>query len=81
MHEKIKNIYNNDNNENSKKLLNYLLEKNIKYKKSKEKISDHDLVILKLCDYNSLININYNLNQLKRITKYHNIKVTGNKKN
>jgi hypothetical protein len=78
LHDKIKIVYNN-HDENNKNLLNYLLEKNIPNKKSKEKINNDDLVLLKTSDYNSLININYNLNQLKTIAKHHKIKISGNK--
>lgn len=65
-------------NEDRQNLLDYLLDKNIPIKKPKEKINNDDLVI-KINDYDSLLNINYNLNQLKIIAKKYNIKVSGNK--
>tara|TARA_B100000902_G_scaffold392695_1_gene445520 strand:- start:1046 stop:2188 length:1143 start_codon:yes stop_codon:yes gene_type:complete len=84
--DKTKNYYNtiitsenNNQNENTKNLLYFLLEKNIPNKKTKEKINNNDLFQLKFHDYEALVNINYNLNQLKLIAKDHNIKVSGNK--
>ena len=65
-------------NVNREKLLNYLLDKDIPIRKSKEKINNDDIV-LHLIDYKSLININYNLNQLKTIAKNNNVKVSGKK--
>ena len=65
-------------NVNIENLLNYLLDKDIPIRKSKEKINNDD-VVLNLIDYKSLLNINYNLNQLKTIAKNNNVKVSGNK--
>lgn len=64
---------------NHENLLNYLLQKNIPNKKAKEKINNENMVIIKINEYESLININYNLTQLKIIAKNYSIKVSGNK--
>ena len=66
-------------NEIKKNFLNCLLDRKIPYKKSKEKIKNEDLVDLKIADFDLLININYNLNQLKFFAKNHNITISGNK--
>ena len=60
-------------------ILNYYLNKTIPFKKNKEKINNNDLIIPKYKDFNNILNINYNLTQLKKIIKYYKIRISGNK--
>ena len=60
-------------------ILSYYLNKTIPFKKNKEKINNNDLIIPKYKDYNNILTINYNLNQLKKFIKHYKIKISGNK--
>ena len=60
-------------------ILKFYLNKNIPIKKNKEKINNNELIIPTYKNYENIININYNLTQLKKILKYYNLKITGNK--
>ncbi len=60
-------------------LSEHLLNKEIPFKKIKNKISDENFYIPKLCEYMNIVNINYNMQQIKMICKKYNLKITGNK--
>ena len=60
-------------------ILFFYLNKSIPIKKNKSKINNNDLIIPKYKDYKNIININYNLTQLKNIIRYHKLKINGNK--
>ena len=60
-------------------LSEYLLNKELPHKKPRIKVSDDDFVIPKLSEYSNLLDINYNIQQLKKISKEHFIKLSGNK--
>ncbi len=62
-----------------KNFLEYFFNKDLPIKKTKIKINDDDFVIPKLSEYSNLLSINYNIQQLKKISKEHNIKISGNK--
>jgi len=49
------------------------------HKKRKKKVSDDDFVVPKINEYNFLLELNYNVSQLKKICKIYNLKVSGNK--
>ena len=57
----------------------FYLNKSIPIKKFKTKINNNDLIIPNYKDYENIININYNLTQLKKIVKYYKLKLNGNK--
>tara|TARA_B100001093_G_scaffold442332_2_gene443992 strand:- start:556 stop:1653 length:1098 start_codon:yes stop_codon:yes gene_type:complete len=75
------NIHNEprNNNENKINTIDYYLKKDIPFKKSKEKISNENFIIPKIHEYYNIININYNLQQLKQINKFYDFKFSGNK--
>ena len=86
--EKIKK--NRKNNINSNKIiqnnhilkdniLSYYISKDIPSKKSKIKINEDDFVIPKNTDFNNILEINYNITQLKTIVKKYNLQIKGNK--
>jgi hypothetical protein len=53
---------------------------NVANKKNvKMKISDSEFIVPRICEYSNLVNINYNIQQLKQISKEYKIKVTGKK--
>ena len=60
-------------------IVDYYLTKDIPNRKAKNKISEEDFVIPNINEYDNIININYNLNQLKKICKKYSIKLNGNK--
>ena len=54
-----------------------LLNENVfirKHKYNGSKITDEDFIIPNLCDYDNIIDLNYNLKQLKSIAKFYKIK-------
>tara|TARA_A100001011_G_C14258087_1_gene821012 strand:- start:716 stop:1768 length:1053 start_codon:yes stop_codon:yes gene_type:complete len=58
----------------------HVYERSIKYKKKKKrKVKDDDFIIPCYKDYNNLLEINYNVQQLKKICKKYKLKVSGNK--
>lgn len=61
------------------KFISDLLNNSIPYRRYKEKIKDDDIIIPDFKDYNNILDINYNLTQLKKIAKAYGIKTTGNK--
>ena len=75
------NIHNEPRNNNVNKIntIDYYLKKDIPFKKSKEKISNENFIIPKIHEYYNIININYNLQQLKQINKFYDFKFSGNK--
>lgn len=60
-------------------IVEYFLNKELPLKKGKIKITDDDFEVPKLCEYSNLLTINYNIQQLKKISKEHIIKTSGNK--
>lgn len=60
-------------------IITLLLNKSIPNKKAKEKMKDEDFIVPDYNEYIQIININYNLTQLKLITKHYKIKNSGNK--
>ena len=57
-----------------------LFENIIKKRKVKKmKVSKEDFEILEYKDYNKIIDLNYNVSQLKTICRYYKQKVSGNK--
>lgn len=54
-------------------------EKMIKPSKKIEKVSDDNISIPKLSEYEFIINKNYNVQQLKSFAKYYKLKISGNK--
>ena len=59
-------------------IIDILLNKPIPYKKTKDKIRDN-FIIPEYREYNNLIEINYNLTQLKMVAKFYKLKLAGNK--
>ena len=53
--------------------------KNMPIVKKPQKISDENIIIPTIKDYNEISNYNYNLSQLKMIAKTYKYKITGNK--
>ena len=51
----------------------------IKNKKSYEKISTNDFVIPALIDYSNIVKYNYNVSQLRAISKHYKLNTSGNK--
>tara|TARA_Y100001970_G_C14245247_1_gene867678 strand:- start:2813 stop:3916 length:1104 start_codon:yes stop_codon:yes gene_type:complete len=64
---------------NEENIIDYFLNKDLPHKKTRLKVNDDDFVIPKLCEYSNLLDINYNIQQLKKISREHNIKLAGNK--
>ena len=60
-------------------IVEYFLNIKLPDKKSKIKISDDKFVIPELSEYSNLLDINYNIQQLKKISKKHIIRISGNK--
>jgi len=60
-------------------IIDYFLNKDIPIKKIKQKINDNDFIVPKLFEYSNLLTINYNIQQLKKISKEYVIKISGNK--
>lgn len=60
-------------------ITNFLLKKEIPIKKAKIKISDNDFTVPKLFEYSNLLTINYNIQQLKKISRNYKIRTCGNK--
>tara|TARA_B100000989_G_C19500130_1_gene453862 strand:+ start:245 stop:1345 length:1101 start_codon:yes stop_codon:yes gene_type:complete len=60
-------------------VLNNLLNKPIQIRKPRIKIDESEFNILNYKEYENILNINYNLNQLKSIAKHYRQKLTGNK--
>ena len=60
-------------------LISILLNKPINMKKALFKINDSDFSVLRYSQYENILNINYNVSQLKTIAKFHNLKLGGNK--
>ena len=48
-------------------------------RKSKRKINDEDFSVPDINEYSSIVDINYNMQQLKRICRNYTIKLNGNK--
>ena len=71
-------------NENSmycveKNIIDNLLNYQIPNKKAKIKLTDKEFSVPNLTEYNNILEINYNLHQLKNICKHYNLKLAGNK--
>ena len=60
-------------------IISILLNKPLTNKKPIYKIADSDFNLIDYNEYENVININYNLRQLKVIAKFHNLKLSGNK--
>tara|TARA_Y100000389_G_scaffold180237_1_gene194910 strand:+ start:2573 stop:3676 length:1104 start_codon:yes stop_codon:yes gene_type:complete len=60
-------------------IIEYFLNKDVSVKKIKIKMSDNDFVVPILSEYSNLLTINYNIQQLKKISKEYNIRTSGNK--
>ena len=60
-------------------IISILLNKPLMSIKPLYKIKDCDFTLIKYCEYENIININYNLTQLKTIAKFYNLKLSGNK--
>lgn len=60
-------------------IIEYFLNKELPIKKIKQKINDNDFIIPKLYEYSNILTINYNIQQLKKISKEYIIKTSGNK--
>ena len=76
------NIILNDLSNNiliNENIISLLMNRQIPFKKSKEKVKDDDLVIPDYSEYNNILNINYTLTQIKKIIKYYHLKASGNK--
>ena len=58
-------------------LSEYFLNKELPLKKAKIKMSDDDFVVPKLCEYSNLLTINYNIQQLKKISKEYTIRAAN----
>tara|TARA_B100001093_G_scaffold489344_1_gene527423 strand:- start:510 stop:1583 length:1074 start_codon:yes stop_codon:yes gene_type:complete len=67
------------NKVNNNEIISYYLNNNIPNKKPLQKITSDNFTIPKINEYYDLININYNLQQLKLINKHYKLKTTGNK--
>lgn len=79
-----KNMKLNKNTSENNNYLNDLYDliyTNVKLKlwSKMEKVSNEDTCIPKFCDYNMLIQYNYNIQQLKTIMTHYKLKVSGNK--
>ena len=60
-------------------IIEYFLNKELPFKKTKIKIKDNDFILPTLSEYSNLLTINYNIQQLKKISKEYIIKTSGNK--
>lgn len=60
-------------------IISILLNKPLTNMKPLYKIKDCDFTLIKYGEYENIININYNLTQLKIIAKFYNLKLSGNK--
>tara|TARA_B100000927_G_scaffold141136_3_gene113818 strand:+ start:2580 stop:3683 length:1104 start_codon:yes stop_codon:yes gene_type:complete len=60
-------------------IIEYFLNKELPLKKTKIKIKDNDFIVPTLSEYSNLLTINYNIQQLKKISKEYIIKTSGNK--
>ena len=60
-------------------IVEYFLNKELPVKKARIKMRDDDFVAPKLSEYSNLLDINYNIQQLKKISKEHIIRTSGNK--
>ena len=60
-------------------IVDYCLNKPVPCRKSKTKINADDFTIPNFSEYYNILDINYNLQQLKAICKAYNLKLTGNK--
>ena len=60
-------------------IIEHFLNKELPIKKAKIKMKDDDFVVPKLSEYSNLLTINYNIQQLKKISKEHSIRTSGNK--
>lgn len=74
-----KNTRNKEIQNKELNIIEYVLNLDIPNKKSREKIGDDIFFIPKIYEYDNIIDINYNLQQLKKICRHYNIKSTGNK--
>ena len=76
-------ISNNNFGNNSiireKSVVDKLLSCDIPVRKSKRKINDEDFSVPDINEYSSIVDINYNMQQLKRICRSYTIKLNGNK--
>ena len=60
-------------------IISILLNKPLTNVKPLYKIKDCDFTLIKYNEYENIININYNLTQLRCISKFYNLKLSGNK--
>lgn len=60
-------------------IISILLNKPFTSRKPLYKIKDCDFSLINYNEYENIININYNLSQLKTIAKFYNLKISGNK--
>lgn len=60
-------------------IISILLNKPLISIKPLYKIKDCDFTLIKYSEYENIINVNYNLTQLKTIAKFYNLKLSGNK--
>ena len=67
------------NSKTRSEILNYYLNSDLPNKRPKCKINNDEFSIPKINEYNNLLTINYNLQQLKKINKFYNYKIAGNK--
>lgn len=75
---KTKNKINNNNTDILLELYDNIL-KTIEPSRKLEKIDTNNIYIPKFCEFNFFLKYNYNLSQLKNISKVYKLKVTGNK--
>jgi hypothetical protein len=77
-----KNSDNNNvmrNNKINENIMEDYLNLNIPNIKPIYKITDRDFTILRLENYNEVLTVNYNMQQLKKICKHYKLKISGNK--
>ena len=60
-------------------IVEYFLNKELPLRKAKTKMRDDDFILPKLSEYSNLLTINYNIQQLKKISKEYTIRASGNK--
>lgn len=60
-------------------IINSLLNKPLITRKPYKKIDSKEFTVLQYVEYENILTINYNLNQLKTIAKFYNLKLNGNK--
>lgn len=63
----------------SKFCVEFLLNRELPNKKSKSKVDNDNFEVPMLIDYNKILDNNYNIQQLKQISKHFGIKISGNK--